>query len=135
MQKQKTPKPFRLSERTLNQLSTLVADGYNTNETAAVTEAVNMLYYHKVEQANEITIASRKVAEQPAHPELTTLDGKLWLNLGSGLLADGAAAMLKQQFPNDVETRQNAVEEWLIYHRQASQDAYATMRAIIMFRF
>src|SRR6476620_8807394 len=105
----KTPKPFRLPDRTLGQLKILVEQGYFTNETAATTEAISLLYYHKVEQANEITLASRKVAEQSAHPEITELDGKLWLNLGSGLLADGAAAMLKQQFPLDIETRQNAI--------------------------
>lgn len=126
---------FKLPDRTLNQLKTLVEQGYFTNETAATTEAISLLYYHKVEQANEITLAHRKVAEQAAHPEITEIDDKLWLNLGSGLLADGAAAMLKQQFPADIETRQNAVDEWLIYHRQAAQDAYALFRAIIMFKF
>lgn len=131
----KTPKPFRLPDRTIKQLASLVAGGYCTNETAAVTEAINALYYHKVEQANEITLASRKVAEQSLSPEITELDGKLWLNLGSGLLADGAAVMLKQQFPADIETRQNGVDEWLIYHKSASQDAYAMVKAIIMFRF
>lgn len=131
----KTPKPFRLPDRTINQLKELVSQGYFTNETAATTEAIATLYYHKVEQANQITLAHRKVAEQSAHPELSELDGKIWLNLGSGLLADGAAAMLKQQFPGDIETRQNAVDEWLIYHKQAAQDAYALFRAIIMFKF
>ena len=94
MPKQKTPKPFRLPDRTLTQLSELVAGGYCTNETAAVTEAVNYLYYHKVESANEITIASRKIADSPLLPEIIDRDGELWLNLGSGILAEAAAAML-----------------------------------------
>lgn len=131
----KTPKPFRLPDRTLNQLKALVEQGYFTNETAATTEAIALLYYHKVEQANQITLASRKAAEMSAHPELTQLDGKLWLNLGSGLLAESAAAMLAQQFPSDVEVRQTAIEEWLIHHKQAAQDGYALFRAIIMFKF
>lgn len=82
-----------------------------------------------------VSLASRKVASAPAMPELIELDGKLWLNLGSGLLAEGAAQMLQAQFPDDVEIRQNVVEEWLIYHRRAADDAYALFRAIVMFRF
>ena len=131
----KTPKPFRLPDRTLNQLRELVAGGHCTNETAATVEAINALYYHKVESANMVSLASRKVAEAPAAPEITELDGKLWLNLGSGLLAEGAAKMLQAQFLGDVEVRQNAIEEWLIYHNSAANDAYALFRAIIMFRF
>lgn len=134
MAKQKTPKPFRLPERTLDQLRELVAGGYTTNETAAVTEAINTLYYHKVESANEITIASRKVAERSLSPEVIEIDGELWLNLGSGLLAEGAATMLQQQFGDDVKVQQTPIEEWLIWHRNASQDAYALLRVIIMFR-
>lgn len=135
MAKQRTPKPFRLPDRALNQLSELVAGGHCTNETAATVEAINALYYHKVEAANMVSLASRKVAEAPTSPEITEIDGKLWLNLGSGLLAEGAAQMLETQFPNDVRVRQNAIEEWLIYHKRAADDAYALFRAIIMFRF
>ena len=134
MSKQKTPKPFRLPDRTIGQLAKLVADGYCTNETAAVTEAVNALYYHKVESANEITIASRKVADSPLLPEIIDRAGELWLNLGSGLMAEAAATMLAQQFGNDVKAEQDAVGDWLIWHRTASQDAYALLRIIIMFR-
>lgn len=124
-----------LPDRTLNQLADLVAGGHCTNETAATVEAINALYYHKVESANTVTLASRKVAEAAAMPEITELDDKLWLNLGSGLLAEAAAQMLQAQFPDDIETRQNALEEWLIYHKRAADDAYALFRAIIMFRF
>lgn len=134
MAKQRTPKPFRLPDRTLNQLSELVTGGHCTNETAATVEAINYLYYHKVESANTVTLASRKIAEAAAMPELSEIDGKLWLNLGSGLLAEGAAQMLAAQFGDDVAVRQNAIEEWLIWHRRASDDAYALFRAIIMFR-
>jgi len=131
----KAPKPFRLSERTRNQLGELVSGGYSPNETAAVTEAVNSLYYHRVESANEISLASRKIAEQPVSPEIVEIDGELWLNLGSGLLAEAAAAMLVAQSPSDARAQQNAVEEWLIWHRMASQDAYNAFKCIIMFRF
>lgn len=131
----KAPKPFRLSERTRGQLTELVAGGYSPNETAAVTEAVNALYYHRVESANEISLASRKVAEQPVSPEIVNIDGELWLNLGSGLLAEAAAVMLVAQFPNDARAQQNGMEEWLIWHRTASQDAYNAFKCIIMFRF
>lgn len=131
----KTPKPFRLPDRTLNQLQQLVALGYCTNETAAATEAINLLYYHRVEQANEISLAHRKIAEAQANPDLHQRDGKLWLNLGLGTLADGAAAMLAQQFPGEIEIEQTPAGEWLIYHPQSSQDAYALMRVIIMFKF
>ena len=134
MPKQKTPKPFRLPDRTLNQLSQLVSGGYCTNETAAVTEAVNYFCCHKVEQANEVTIASRKVADSSLMPEIINRDGELWLNLGSGLLAEAAAAMLGQQYGDNVKYEQDAVGDWLIWHRTASHDAYALLRIIIMFR-
>jgi hypothetical protein len=132
---QKTPKPFRLPKRTIDQLAELVRGGHCTNETAATVEAINYLYYHKVESANMVSLASRKIAETTTMPELSEHDGKLWLNLGSGLLAEGAAQMLVAQFPGDVETQQNALEEWLIWHRGAADDAYAMFRAIVMFRF
>lgn len=135
MAKQRTPKPFRLPDRTIDQLAALVAGGHCTNETAATVEAINYLYYHKIESANTVTLASRKVAEAATMPEISEIDGKLWLNLGSGLLADGAAQMLLAQFGDDVDAQQNAVEEWLIYHKRAADDAYALFRAIIMFRF
>lgn len=131
----RTLKPFRLPDRTLHQLQQLVKLGHCTNETAAVTEAINLLYYHRVEQANEITLAHRKIAETPANPDLHERDGKLWLNLGLGVLADGAAAMLAEQFPGEIETERTPAGEWLFYHPQASQDAYALMRVIIMFKF
>lgn len=131
---QKTPKPFRLPDRTLRQLSELVAGGYASNETAATVEAINLLYYHKVEQANEVSIASRKIAERPLSPEVIAIAGELWLNLGSGLLAESAAAMLAQQFGADVRTQQDALGDWLIWHRTASQDAYNMLKVIIMFR-
>lgn len=131
----KTPKPFRLSDRTVGQIRELVDGGHCVNDTATVTEAVNLLYYHKVEQASEITLASRKVAERELSPEIVDIDGELWLNLGSGLLAEAAAAMLVQQFPDDVRTQTNGMDEQLIWHRTASQDAYAMLRVIAMFRF
>lgn len=131
----KAPKPFRLSERTRNQLGELVVGGYSPNETAAVTEAVNNLYYHRVESANEISLASRKVAEQPVSPEIVNIAGELWLNLGSGLLAEAAAQMLVAQFLDEARAQQNGMEEWLIWHRTASQDAYNAFKCIIMFRF
>lgn len=134
MPKQKTPKPFRLPDRTINQLAELVSGGYCTNETAAVTEAVNALYYHKVESANEIALFSRKVYDRELSPEVLEIDGELWLNLGSGLLAESAAAMMAQQFGADCRTQQDALDNWLIWHRTASQDAYALLRIIIMFR-
>jgi hypothetical protein len=135
MPKQKTPKPFRLPERTINQLAELVAGGYSTNETAAVTEAVNYLYYHKVESANAVTLASRKIADRELSPEIVDIDGELWLNLGSGLLAEAAAAMLLQQFPGEVRTQANGMDEQMVWHRTASQDAYAMLKVIVMFRF
>jgi hypothetical protein len=125
---------FRLPDRTINQLDALVAGEYFTTDTSALVEAVNLLYYHKVEQANEISIASRKIAERPLSPEVLNIDGELWLNLGSGLLAESAAAMLAQQFGSDVKIKQDAMEDWLIWHRTASQDAYALLKVIIMFR-
>jgi len=131
----KNPKNFRLPERTLSQIGELVAGGYCTNDTAAVTEAVNFLYYHKVEEANAVTLASRKVADRELSPEIVDIGGELWLNLGSGLLAEAAAAMLVQQFPDEVRTQNNGLEEQMIWHRTASQDAYAMMRVIVMFRF
>lgn len=134
MQKQKTPKPFRLPARTIAQLSEIVAGGHATNETAAVTEAINALYYHRVEQANQITIASRQIAERPLSPEIIDRGGELWLNLGSGLLAESAAVILKQQFGNDARIEQDVTGDWLIWQRTASQDAYALLKVIVMFR-
>lgn len=133
-QSQLTPKPFRFPQRTLDQLRALVAGGYATNETAATVEAINALYYHKVESANEITIASRKVAERQLSPEILEIDGELWLNLGSGLLAESAASILQQQFGEDIRTQKDALGDWLIWHRTASQDAYQLLKVIIMFR-
>ena len=132
---QRTPKPFRLTERTRQQLAELVSGGYCTNETAAATEAINSYYYHKVESANTISLASRKVAEEEMSPEIIEIDGELWLNLGSGLLAEGAANMLSAQFPDDVKMMKNGLDECLIWHRSASQDTYRMVSAIIMMRF
>lgn len=131
----KTPKPFRLSDRTISQIDELVDGGYCTNDTAAVTEAINYLYYHRVEQANAVTLASRKVAEGELSPEIVDIAGELWLNLGAGLLAEAAAAMLISQFPDDMRTQTNGLDEQLIWHRTASQDAYAMLKVIVMFRF
>lgn len=130
----KQSKIFRLPERTRNQLAELTQGGYANDETAAVVEAVNYLYYHKVESANEITIASRKVADSPLLPEIIERDGVLWLNLGSGVLAEAAAGIMAQQYGNDAKIEQDAVGDWLIWHRTASQDAYALLKIIIMFR-
>lgn len=131
---QKKQRPFRLPDRTLKQLKELVSNEYFTTETSAVVEAINYIYYHKVESANEVTIASRKIADSPLLPEIIDRDGVLWLNLGSGILAEAAAAMLTQQFGNDAKSEQNSVGDWLIWHRTASQDAYALLKCIIMFR-
>ena len=122
-------------DRTLEQLNELITAGHFNTKTDALAAAINYMYYHKIESANAVTLASRKVAEAATTPEITEIDGKLWLNLGSGMLAEGAAAMLAAQCPGDVETRQNALDEWLIWHRSAADDAYAMMRAIVMFRF
>lgn len=128
------PKTFRLLSRTVSQLAALVDGGYTVTETAAIAEAVNYLYYHKVEQANEVTIASRKVADSPLMPKIIDRNGELWLNLGSGILAEAAAAIIKQQFGNDAQSEQDGAGDWLIWHRTASQDAYALFKCIIMFR-
>lgn len=130
----KQQRNYRLPERTMNQLLDLVAGGYCNDETAAIMEAVNSLYYHRVEQANEVTIASRKIADRPVSPEVIDRNGELWLNLGSGLLAESAATILAQQFGDDARCEQDAIGDWLIWHRTASQDAYALFRCIIMFR-
>ena len=118
----------------MQQLAELVSGGYANDETAAVVEAINALYYHRVEQANQITIASRKVAERPLSPEIIDRGGELWLNLGSGLLAESAAGILGQQFGDDARVEQDGAGDWLIWHRSASQDAYALLKCIIMFR-
>ena len=131
----KNAKAFRLTQRTLDQVTELVDSGYCTNDTAAITEAVNYLYYHKVESANAVTLASRKVADRELSPEIIDIGGEVWLNLGSGLLAEAAAAMLLQQFPDEIRTQTNGLDEQMIWHKTASQDAYALLRVIIMFRF
>jgi hypothetical protein len=56
-------------------------------------------------------------------------------DLGSGLLAEAAAQMLVAQFLDEARAQQNGMEEWLIWHRTASQDAYNAFKCIIMFRF
>lgn len=130
----KQQRNYRLPERTMTQLLELVTGGYCNDETAAIVEAVNSLYYHRVEQANQITIASRMVAERPVSPEIIDRNGELWLNLGSGLLAESAASILQQQFGDDARIEQDGMGDWLIWHRTASQDAYALFKCIIMFR-
>lgn len=123
----------------LDQYFTVHAPPTDDTDHAAALDAMaqepSEIDYHRVESANEISLASRKVAEQPVSPEIVEIDGELWLNLGSGLLAEAAATILVAQFPADARAQQNGMEEWLIWHRNASQDAYNAFRCIIMFRF
>jgi len=119
----------------MSQLGELVAGGYCNDETSAIVEAINYLYYHKVESANAVTLASRKVADRELSPEIVDINGELWLNLGSGLLAEAAAGMLAAQFPDEIRTQVNGMDEQLIWHRTASQDAYQMLKVIVMFRF
>jgi len=135
MPKHKNNLSASIPQTALTQLNELISEAHYNTKTDALAAAINALYYHKVESANTVTLASRKLAEANAMPELSEHDGKLWLNLGGGLLAEAAAQMLVAQFPDEVEVRSNALDEQLIYHGRASQDAYALLRAIIMFRF
>lgn len=97
-----------------------------------VEEKINEDYGYYLSQ-QEITILSKKAAEISAAPEVVTIDGKPWLNLGSGLLADAAIQMISVQFPA-IECQRNGVDEWLVYEPVLAQDYYATLRLIMIFK-
>jgi hypothetical protein len=54
MKSDTTPKPYRLPARTVQQLRELVDGGYHTTETAAVVEAINLLWTTRLAEATRV---------------------------------------------------------------------------------
>jgi len=53
MKSDTTPKPYRLPSRTVTQLRELVDGGYTTTETAAVVEAINLLWQTRLTESTQ----------------------------------------------------------------------------------
>ena len=121
---------IQYTQKQIQQLSELEQAGYG-NWTHIIRLALEA-FYDRYLSRQEITILSKKAAEIPASPEVVSIDGKPWLNLGSGLLADAAAQMISVQFPA-IETRQSA-GEWFVYEPVLAQDYYTSLRVIIIFK-
>ena len=115
----------------VKQLTELENAGYG-NWTQIIRIALDAYYNHYLSQ-QEITILSKKAAEVPASPEVVSIDGLPWLNLGSGLLADAAIQMIGAQFPA-IQKRRNGADEWIVYEPELAKDYYATLRLIMIFK-
>jgi hypothetical protein len=90
-------------------------------------------YYNQFLNQQEVTVLSKKAAEVATNPEVVTIDGLPWLNLGSGLLADAAIQMIGAQFPA-IQKRRNGADEWIVYEPELAKDYYATLRLIMIFK-
>lgn len=79
---------------------------------------------------DEITVLSRKVLDRRIEPEIIGVNGRAWVNLGAGLLAELAAEIITQQYP-DAETQTYNMDEILLY-LPAAAPTYEALRLIIM---
>lgn len=81
---------------------------------------------------DEIAMISRLALDRRIHPEILQFagDDRAWLNLGAGLLAELAAEMITNQYP-DAETRLYGGDELLLYI-PAAAPSYGALRIIIM---
>lgn len=134
----KTPKAlptsFRLRPVARQQLDDLEAAGHGSQ--VDIVHLALDAYYHNYIQRNAVTVVSRKVAESSADeaPEIIEIDGKPWLNLGSGMLAEFSAKMLQAQIAG-TEIRRNGLDEVLIHNAEAAADNYQSIKVIIMWKF
>jgi len=62
---------FNLSQHTLTQIHELVAGGYTTSETAAITEAVNTLYERRT--LDSLAMATIDIARLPGENDLAVI--------------------------------------------------------------
>ena len=113
------------------QLAELEQAGYGP-KTQIIRLALDA-YYNQFLNQQEVTILSKKAAEVSTNPEVVTIDGLPWLNLGSGLLADAAIQMIGAQFPA-IQKRRNGVDEWIVHEPELAKDYYATLRLIMIFK-
>lgn len=135
MKKQKAlPTSFRLRPIARQQLDTLEAAGYGSQ--VDIVHLALDAYFHQYQQQHAVTVVSRQVAESSAEqmPEIVEIDGKPWLNLGSGLLAEFSAQMLQAQIAG-TEVQRNGLDEVLVYNGEAAADNYASIKVIIMWKF
>ncbi len=122
----------RISSQGKQWIAEMVAAGLGNAE-RIIDDALSA-YYHHHQQQQAVTVVSKKVFEAHGRPEIVESDGKAWLNLGSGLLAEHSAAMLAAQIAG-TEIRRNALEEVLVYNHEVAMDNYASIRCIIMWKF
>lgn len=79
---------------------------------------------------DEIAMISRKALDRRIDPEILDIDGRAWVNLGAGLLAELAAEIIVTQYP-DAETMTYGMDEILLY-LPAAAPTYAALQLIIM---
>jgi len=86
----------------------------------------------EVQPDDEVTVLSRKVLDRRIYPEIVEIDGRGWLNLGAGLLAELAAEIITKQYP-DAEVMTYAFDEVLVHHLPAAAATnYESLRIVIM---
>ena len=78
-----------------------------------------------------VTVVSRKALERRLEPEKVQIGDRVYVNLGSGLLAELAAETVLSQYP-DAEVLRNGLDEVLLYHPGAAATSYEQMRMIVM---
>ena len=79
-----------------------------------------------------VTVVSRKALERQLEPEKTMIDDRVYVNLGSGLLAELAAEMVLDQYPG-ADLARNERDEVLLWHAGAEAAYYEEMRISIIF--
>ncbi len=73
---------------------------------------------------------SRKALDRRIDPEILNIEGRAWVNLGAGLLAELAAEIITNQYP-DAMTMPYGMDEVLLY-LPAAAPSYEALRLIIM---
>jgi hypothetical protein len=77
-----------------------------------------------------VTVVTRKALERRFEPEKVQIRDRVYVNLGSGLLAELAAETVLGQYP-DAEVLRNGLDEVLLHHPGAAATNYELMRLII----
>ena len=85
----------------------------------------------EVQPDDEVTLLSRKVLDRRIYPEILDIDGRGWVNLGAGLLAELAAEIIAKQFP-DAEVMSYGLDEVLVHLPVAAATNYESLRIVIM---
>lgn len=126
------PTSFRLRPAAIQQLRDLESAGYGSQ--VDIIHLALDAYYHAYLQRQAVTVVSKKIAESHHQPEIIEIDGRPWLNLGSGLLAEQSAQMLQAQIAG-TEIRRNGLDEVLVHNVEAAADGYQSIKVIIMWKF